>query len=191
MKTQKRFTKVSKTLSILLALVLVLSLSMPNTFTAEAKTKKSYGNIKGNITWQYNDYVGTKGDNGAYVALIPINGNTKKKSNKIFAMLMDTDGKNGIYSTKADGYGKYVIDDVPVGKYMVFIVSKNTTSGDRFDDENAWLDTISDLFDSYINSTDMKTIQLMIGYKNYHIDTVTIKKNKTKTLSYDFGNTYI
>ncbi len=149
------------------------------------------GSVEGNITWQYNKYVGTKADTGAYVALIPIEGNTKEKDNNSFAMLRDTNGENGIYSAKVDGMGEYFIDDVPVGKYLVLIVSRNTTEGDRFDDEEAWLQWTSDIFSPLISDTDLKTLQLMIGYKSWHFYTIEIKEGKIKRISHDFGYTYI
>jgi hypothetical protein len=177
-----------KKIGCLLLAIIIIIVSLPSYSSAATKT----GSIHGNITWQYNEYIGTKADVGAYVALIPIDTKViKKKDHKLFSKLMLTKGKGGIYSTKVDGLGEYNIDDVPVGKYMIVVISSKTTSGERFDNEDEWNTSIDNMFGDFLTKKEMESIKLHIGYNSYFMDTIKIKKNKDTKFSHDFGYTYL
>ncbi|GKU80166.1 stalk domain-containing protein [Paenibacillus sp. L3-i20] len=143
------------------------------------------GNIKGAITWQYNEYVGTKPDVGANVTLIPTVVN-KIVNDTFFALTLKQvdQGTNGIYTTLVDGNGDYNIDDVPAGKYFLLISSNNTNSDLTVEKDD--MDTLSQIFDKET----MEMLELNLKLEKYELKTITIKKDKTITESHDFGYTY-
>jgi hypothetical protein len=154
-------------------------------------TPVSTGSIKGNVTWQYNKYIGTKADTGAYVALIPPdNTSLKGIDHKNFSLLM-LNTNDGIYTANVDGFGQYVINNVPVGQYQILVVSKNTTSGVRFENADTWETAVNGLFSSFLSDSELENIKVAIGYKSYNTSTVEIKSGQETTYSYDFGYTYI
>lgn len=169
-----------KFVGLMLAIVLLVSIAPDSTFAAT-----NTGSIKGLLTWQYNEYVGTKPDVGATVALIPYT--TKKKIDNDFFALMGyviTQGENGIYSGKADGNGNYIIDDVPAGKYWMLIRSKKTYSDMKiYSDDQAVLKKI-------FSSSTWNKLENSLKINQYRLSTITIKKDKTITESYDFGYSY-
>lgn len=144
------------------------------------------GSIKGNITWQYNRYIGTKADTGAKIALIPTN-LSNKSENSFFALLLQQNpqGKDGIYTAKADGYGTYEIQDVPAGEYYLLISSNNTRSDMKiytFDEER-----LKKLF----SEKDWNKLKMPLKLNKYELKAIKIEENKTIIQSYDFGYTYI
>lgn len=74
---------------------------------------KGEGNIKGNVYWKYNDFVGNKPDAGSKIELWGVD----TVSTKI------TDFK---LETTADMNGNYTFENIPVGYYMLIVKSKNT-----------------------------------------------------------------
>lgn len=156
-----------------------------NTVEIDNIIRNKTGNIKGSITWQYNSLIGTKPDTGAKIALIPKN-LKPLANNEFFCLLIrqNPQGKNGIYTTNADGYGNYEIQDIPINNYYLLIISNNTKS------------------DLKIQSYDKQRLQYLFtekGWNNLKVNLklgkielkeVQIKENKTINKSCDFGHTY-
>ncbi|BDR76577.1 tetratricopeptide repeat protein [Clostridium tetani] len=149
------------------------------------KSDSRTGNIKGIITWQYNNFIGTKPDTGANITLISKNKN-RNNDNSTFAITLQQvpNGKNGIYTAKADGYGNYEIDSVPTGEYYLLITSNNTNSDMTIDSYTA--STLQGLF----SEQDWSKLQLALKLNKYRFKTIKIKAEKTIIESYDFGYTY-
>jgi len=147
---------------------------------------EEFGNIKGTITWQYNRYIGTKADTGARIALIPKNLD-KNLDNSFFCSVISQipQGKDGIYTGKADGYGYYEINDVPIGQYYLLLVSRNTFSSGNIYGWDA--NTLKSVF----SENDYSSLELNLKIYKYKFTTIEIKKDKTITESHDFGYTYI
>jgi len=162
----------------------------PTSTSKPTPTPTLIGSIKGNVTWQYNDVIGTKPDVGAYVALIPSNKNLSGINHQKFSYLNDCDGTDGIYSVDADGYGSYQLDNIPIGNYTLLIVSQKTTEGLRFNDEQAWNNYIKSIA-SFLSEDELETFKIFVGYNSITTTKITIKENQTITFSYDFGYTYI
>ncbi|MCV4230553.1 copper amine oxidase N-terminal domain-containing protein [Virgibacillus sp. LDC1] len=143
------------------------------------------GNIKGSITWQYNQYIGTKPDIGAKVALIPTTTNNKINS-PFFALTnkQTEEDNNNIHTAVVDGNGYYNIDDVPAGKYFLYIYSNNTNSDMTVDSYD--YAQFSKIFDHET----MEILENHLKLQKYKLKEVTIKQNKTITESHDFGYTY-
>lgn len=143
------------------------------------------GNIKGNITWQYNNYVGTRPDTGANIALIPTN-LSKDVDNSFFVLVLQqtSQGKDGIYTAKSDGYGAYEIQDVPVGEYYLLIFSNNTNSDMTISDWD------KERLKGVFSDKDWKRLESNLKLNKYELKTIKIEENKTITESHDFGNTY-
>lgn len=150
--------------------------------TCNLTVQNKFGSVSGSITWQYNGYVGTKADTGAFVALILKDGSTKLKDNK--------NEENGIYSAKVDGLGNYTINGVPEGEYIVVIVSKNTTQGTRFNNPTEWENQVYQTFTPYLNDANIATLKTMLGYKSFTLKSVTIQANIPAVISHDFGYSY-
>ncbi|TVX86805.1 hypothetical protein [Paenibacillus agilis] len=145
------------------------------------------GTISGVITWQYNDVIGTKPDVGAKIVLLKPN--PKEKYN-VPLLAGSSTGElvhgNGVYEAKADGYGNYIINDIPVGEYIYIINSHKTTS--EFDNKLPKAD--SDLIKQLLTEEQIKDTVTFLEIFNYKIGKVEIKNGKTTTISHDFGYTH-
>lgn len=151
-----------------------------------------YGTVESCITWKYDQFVGTRGDDGATVVLIPKNTGTKSYDHELAAMLAAGNYESGIWVVKCDGYDNYSFGNrVPTGNYMYLIVSNNTTMGYRFNDEERWEQSINNMFGSYFSKSDLKTLKLLIGYNSYSYGFIEAEKDSICRLSKDFGYTYI
>lgn len=75
------------------------------------------GTLTGNVFWKYNNYVGDKPDAGAEVYLFP------------------SDTTKDVLSATCDVQGNYKFENIPSGKYLLVIKSKNTNSNgdDNYD----------------------------------------------------------
>ena len=151
-----------------------------------------FGQVKGTITWKYNKVLGTRGDDGAKVMLIPIGKNTKDFDNNLAAMLISGEYDSGIIVAECDGYGNYDFgNNVLEGEYICLIVSENTTEESRFKNEGSWKSLIEIYFGDYFSTEDLETLMVFIGYNSYSYKVVDVEKGRTKTVSHDFGYTYI
>lgn len=81
--------------------------------TTLTSCSKGEGEIKGNVYWKYNDFVGNKPDAGSKIELWGIDTVSIKITN--FKL-----------ETTADMNGNYAFENVPVGSYMLLVKSKNT-----------------------------------------------------------------
>ncbi|WP_129598421.1 Ig-like domain-containing protein [Anaerophilus nitritogenes] len=150
------------------------------------ENKSKVGNIEGTITWQYNNFIGTKPDVGARVALIPT-GLNKDNDTKTFTLLMQQipQGKHGIYTGQVDGWGNYKIQNVPVGEYYMLVFSQQTygnTKINQYDEE---------LLKEVLNDEAWKNLKLNFNIYKYTLRVVNIQENQTLNESHDFGNTCI
>lgn len=162
-----------------------------NSVNIQIPEPTGYGTVKGNVTWQYNRYIGTKADVGAVVYLIPLDYSIKGGDNEGLSMCMNTKGTNGVFYAKVDGFGQYTFDNVPCGKYRIFIKSDNTTSSRRFNDEAAWEERIDALFGDILTDDELETFKTMVGFDSFYTETIEIFNGMTNTISHDFGYTYI
>ena len=176
-------------LSALLFLALVVPASAANT-----------GSVEGTITWQYNDYVGTKGDVGAKVVLFPehlahkLNGRNPKDAEIISSLALgivtpDVE-RLGIRGGEADGFGKAEVDDVPAGYYVVLIVSSKTTRDFEKPVSDADLEMLRSYFATDASFGRLKASPLL-KLKKFWTETVEVHSGSTAHFSHDFGNTFI
>ncbi len=146
------------------------------------------GNIKGAITWQYNDFIGTKPDVGAKIFLIPRSFDKNKISDldaNLYAMVGIVPQNSGLFFTKANGYGNYEINGMPIGKYVVVIVSDKT----KRNPEEPIDDYTTFVLKPLIKNWDV-FVQFNLDLKKFEVKEIEIKTNETTEYSYDFGNTY-
>lgn len=61
--------------------------------------------------------------------------------------------KYNIYGTKVDGMGEYTLQNIPTGKYLIFMISNKTTSGSAFSDKVSYENRIADLLSGGVNTT--------------------------------------
>lgn len=149
------------------------------------------GNLRGIITWQYNKLIGTKPDVNAKIYLISENYNKNTMTNdeeSLFTLLgsVSEDKKDKLFFSKINGYGNYEIDNIPVGKYLMIIISNNTT---RPPDLVGEFETAKSILTPYINDWDkFKLVNLSKNKSEFKI--INIMKNETIDISHDFGYTY-
>lgn len=147
-----------------------------------------FGTLKGTVTWQYNKVIGTKPDVGAQIFIIPTNFDYKKyKENdfKNYIFVGITETIKDVYYAEANGYGNYELTDIPVGKYLVIIVSKNTT---RNPDDQIYLEETLKPLIGETNYANFKKFRL--NFQKHTWETLEVKKDGTKDFSKDFGYTY-
>lgn len=160
------------------------------------KTPKTiqYGSVSGNVTYYYNKFIGHRGDTGAVVVLIPKDGKAKNL-NTTDSMIYQSNSENykkyGVYTTKVDGAGQYALQNIPTGNYIAVIVSKETTSGGWFDDEQNYYNGIRNEVSAYLSSSMTEAVVETVSFHKYTVSNITIRNNYNTILSYDFGTTYI
>lgn len=165
--------------------------TQPETVNIEIPEPTGYGTVKGNITWQYNKFIGTRPDTGANVFLVPLDYNIKGGGNEDFAMTKDPKGHNNVYRVEVDGMGQYCFDNIPSGNYRIVVISWKTTSGFRFKDEYGWRQMVHKYVWKFFTPDEFLTFADMVGYKNITCEDIKIENGQTTTYSHDFGYTYI
>ena len=148
--------------------------------------------VYGQLTYQYNEFIGTRGDNGATVMLIPYNDEVKNYDNHKAAMLLSGKYDSGIIVEECDGYGNFDFgNSVSAGKYILVAISNETTSGQRFDDEEFWKFLVDGAFGNLFSDKDRESLYTFIGYSDWTFEILTIEPNDDIRFTHDFGYTYI
>lgn len=144
-----------------------------------------YGNIKGTITYQYNKFIGTRGDVGASVILLNKNATLGSIG---FDPHVGTIGKfsskspTDVFYLQVDGLGHYEASNIPSGEYIVVVQSRGT-----WDYTMSINPQFASLAKPLFNSSyDLFTLNFAQRHKNT-IDTITIQPNITLDYSHDFG----
>ena len=145
------------------------------------------GDLHGTITWQYNNFIGTRGDSGSKIWLWPVNydKNSISKDDEA-SWIMGYSAPNNCFVTKTDGYGKFEIYGIPAGEYVIFISSKNTKRDFRVPVDNMYIQ----YFSKYFN--DMERFKLFnLNLNKFEFTTIKIVDSRPNVYNYDFGNTFI
>lgn len=161
---------------MLLPLVTFLVSAAPGSSPPQAT-----GSVEGNITYQYNRFVGSRGDVGAEIVLIKIPARaTLGKLTPLNADLLLTLGVGsgmeafGIYAATADGYGHFFKDNIPQGSYLALIISRKTSASPSEMAENSC----------------KGSFEPEVSGRKLHCEPVTIAPGVRTQLSHDFGFTY-
>lgn len=152
------------------------------------KTSVQTGGVKGAITWQYNNFVGTKPDVEAKIYLIPTTFNKDSLTQEqadLFAMIGSAPKKSGLFFTKANGYGNYELPRVPVGDYYIIIVSNKTTRNLNEPVDDYTVQTIQPLVNNWENFVLFNFTQ-----NKYEVKPITVEEDQVLDVSHDFGFTY-
>lgn len=162
----------------------------------QEKNEVGFATLSGTITYQYNNYVGTKPDVNSSIKVIrreiikPISlrmddiANWPSNYVGFFGSDMSSKMYAG-YDAKADGYGNYRIEKITPGSYLIIVISSKTQVG--YSSEDMDFRTKQCLEDTYSFFED--SLKDFEGHKLYCKE-IKIEKNDNVTLSYDFGNTY-
>jgi hypothetical protein len=94
-----------------MSVTFLLDKDLKVTKTLSKSINGNYGSLSGNVSWEFNDYVGNKADAGADVILISV----------------DTIRGDLKYESTADLQGNYKFENVLPGSYFLIIKSKNAT----------------------------------------------------------------
>lgn len=144
------------------------------------------GKVRITVTWQYNNFVGTKPDTGAVVILIPKTLKEKVHENMLFVGMLNSQiteaskrlREQGVFVGLVGGDGKVLIPRVPPGDYIIIIVSKNTRQDPAlYDVTKNWLNTVFEKPPGVVG-------------KNYN-DQLSVTSGEETEFSHDFGNTYL
>lgn len=149
------------------------------------ENSKGVASLKGNITWQYNKYIGTRPDVGASVILFPKN-NRPVTIKQVIAM---QDGKIdassiGLYYSRIDGFGSYELTNIPAGDYFALYISLKTYRNYLLPVDN----NVSSQLKNYVS--DYKEGDLGLGLFNHMVVNVQLKDKEQKTISKDWGYSY-
>lgn len=152
------------------------------------------GKLTGTITWQYNDYVGTKPDVKAKIYLFPKNLNQLNLSDVDFNALsaigvIPTSLKGKVFYAEANGNGNFQINSIPSGEYRIYIVSQKTHRDLENEDDTNY---IKGVMSQYIPDDKIDDFLLVTNatMNKFYTDTVEIIPNDSIDVSHDFGNTY-
>ncbi|OUQ86797.1 hypothetical protein B5G50_19095 [Brevibacillus brevis] len=146
------------------------------------------GALKGTITWQYNEFVGTKPDVNARIYLIrtDFDKNTITDEEEVVFAAGLAPKNSGLYVVKANGYGNYEIGNLPVGEYHILVASAKTNRNTDLPVDEYPISKLK----PYIRMWD-EFILMSLMTNQYKVATITIEENQTLDFSHDFGNTYI
>mgnify|MGYP002625659913 CR=1 FL=1 len=152
-----------------------------------------FGKLSGNVTYFYNNFVGNRADTSANVFLIPKDGRASKIDLEDYYSwgLPSKIEKIGVYVTYVDGAGNYNFDHIPVGDYICFIKSSNTTTKQGFDEPVEYKKGIANAVKGYITNTNAEYLGEYVSHNSYTYKSISIYENDTTNYSFDFGVTYI
>ena len=134
--------------------------------------KTKTGSLTGVITYQYNDYVGTRADVGAKVLLMQINHIPTNKDESNIGGMYNIFGDPTVYSSEVDGFGHYYFDNVPAGKYFLLILSKETNQSPAFQEINKRF--IDSMLGKVISTEACERLKLKASLYSFEIQTVVI-----------------
>jgi len=161
--------------------------NVDNAKTQPAETTQEtpkFGKVTGEVTYKYNDYVGSKPDTGAQMLLIS-KAVTSLPDNLAYGTTSDL--PEGCYATKVSGGGNYTFNNIPVGEYVLIFISKNTTPNPATAAGfYNWGITVYDMFSEEGQKRASDYAKL---HKIHNID-ITVTEGEV-TYSHDFGITYI
>ncbi|WP_018924399.1 copper amine oxidase N-terminal domain-containing protein [Salsuginibacillus kocurii] len=149
------------------------------------------GDVSGTITWQYNDYVGTRGDVNADVYLIPSNFDyegVNETELSLFAMGIQSAEVDGLHLTTVNGNGEYQLNNIPIGEYVLVVSSENTTR----DLTQPVSDYVENTVNSLLGNEVYSEFELFNLKRDKHtIEIIEVQEDRTIDYSHDFGYTFI
>lgn len=146
-------------------------------------TAVTTGVVKGNITWQYNDYVGTKADVGSVIFLFPIDMPKGLFTNAQALGIYSAPIPEGCFKARVDGMGEYYIDEVPVGDYVLWVISENTSPSPKMAVASF------DYINKYFSDDLLENLKSFLEFNDCAFEEMTVSEGDN-VFSYDFGNTY-
>lgn len=175
--------------------------SRSSLLASKASPPPQIGSVVGLVTWQYNNFVGTKGDVGATVALVPFNRKIEDADVESFDLALSLGLENkalaskyGTHFGKCDGVGAVNIDGVPEGKYFALIISQSTYRDYHSDLSKLDTDILQFLFSSSSALTQfvgsMPDHPTSILLHKWAVEMVTVRPDAVSHLSHDFGNSH-
>ena len=145
------------------------------------------GELHGTITWQYNNFVGTRGDTGAKIFLWPTNydkSTVTPLEEDTWILGVSAPKNKNCFLTQADGYGNFDIYDIPAGEYIIFVLSRNTSH------PPTQLQPYINYFSKYFQDID-KFAKINLSMFKFTFATIKISNERINRFSYDFGYTYM
>ena len=161
-----------------------ISICTNNTNQSVAEVQE-YGSIKGTITYQYNKFIGSRGDVGAMVVLIkrdlaPGSAHYDFKTGRTGKLTSIIN--NSVYRVAVDGYGHYEINNIPSGDYIIIINSCEAWDYSQVIDPG-----FASLVKPYFDDTYDDFVKNHTCLRKHIVDTISIEPNTTVNYNYDFG----
>ncbi len=145
------------------------------------------------ITWQYDDYVGTKADVGARILLAPASKKISDADAGIIYHVFSVAGSHkryGLQQGDADGDGHIYIDSLPAGRYNALILSGTTLRDSQAPLEPYELTQLQAFFVDEAGVAIATTKPAILLVFKWTTQEITIRPGSLTHCSYDFGHTY-
>jgi len=132
--------------------------------------------IRGNVTWEYNEFVGIKGDVGAKVILMR---RFKEKIPLGYYIDYETDKTKGVYVTQVNTLGQYQLTDIVPGTYDLLVISESTNRNVslKFDPHVDYWNAYIRLHQQILQQTDLSKMLAMGIYSVELGNFIQLQKN--------------
>lgn len=161
-------------------LLLATLLALP----ACGSSSPKYGTLTGEVIYFYNNFVGARADNGATVIIFNIDSYAPYPLP--FNPLGDETDR-GMYTATVRSDGTYTFDSLPVGKYVVLIISEHCKVFSSPKLENS---ITSITFGDGGGGGELQLISMLTAFRKYEVyEPVEIVADGAKTIDHDFGMT--
>ena len=165
---------------------------------SEPPANPTSGTVTGTITYLLNDGTGHKADINSFVILIPADAENADLNTD---QLTETDnlenfdfGKDSFF-TEVNELGTYMVEHIPAGEYLAWIVSGNTCTSaatDMYDivdgkAVNIFFRSAASEAAGCIPEKDAYNIARAIGTAQSHISRIKVYRGETTILDYDFA----
>lgn len=149
------------------------------------------GEVSGCMMYQ-NGYGSTPlADSGATVQLIPTD--IKSFPDDYYPSISYDYEKYGIYTTKTDSLGNYNFDNIPIGEYIIIVISKNAKWGlskqiEYLQNIDSYIDTLyGENIGALVKTTSEKSyLTILLGTNYSTCSTFTVKENGKTNKSFTY-----
>lgn len=147
------------------------------------------GEVRAHVTYKYNKVIGTRGDDGAKVILIPKDPKVKEFDNNAAVVGVSGVHESGIVVGKCNEDGDWERSEVQAGDYVALIISRNCNTMRSSESLKAEL---TELVGDYLSAEDLDTLAVIIGLSELaYDDDLQVRDGYRNKLNHDFGYTDI
>lgn len=159
-----------------------------NKLSSLVYNKSKCGSMTGTITYQYNQYIGTRADVGAAVLLIQTNHIPTDMDTLNIGFVSGSYSDPTLYYTEVDGMGNYYLNNVPAGEYFLLIQSEETNQSPEISELHGKM--AENYLKGKISSEALDTLKKAMNVYSFVIERIEVRENQTYHYSKDWGYTY-